>query len=162
KKVCNEFFYKKLAWREGEVYDPVLLEETLQNSEASSLFSTINISLAEEVEEDSSLPIRIEVAESKHRSIGFGVGYSTLRSFGLVGEYENRNERHRGERFALRGAVWNNLFDGTYVYVFPDWRRRRQDLIWMIQAHHEITEGYTESFLSASSIKEWQVNRHLR
>lgn len=161
KKVCDEFFYKKLAWRIGDVFDPLLIEETLIDIEGSSLFSSINITPAETIDQDGTLPIQIEVTEAKSRSLGFGVGYSTLRSFGLVGEYENRNERHCGERFALRSAVWNNLFDGTFVYVFPDWHSRRQDLIWLMQAHHEITKGYTESFLSASISLERQVSRRL-
>lgn len=162
KKVSKAFFQKKIAWKKGQLYTPCLIEETFQNLEASSLFSSIDISHADNVEETGLLPIDIDVTEAKHRSLGFGAGYSTLRSFGIVGEYENRNERHRGERFALRASAWNNLFDGTLVYVIPDWYQRRQDLIWLAQAHHEITEGYTESFLSASIGIERQVSKRLR
>ncbi len=162
KRVSNAFFRKKIAWREGELFNPCKVEETLKAMEASSLFSAINIYNDEEVEGEGFLPMHIEVVEGKHRSLGLGVGFSTMRSFGLVGEYENRNERRRGERFALKGAVWNNLFDGTFVYIVPDWRRRRQDLVWLLQAHHEITESYTETFQSASVIVEEQLSPQLR
>lgn len=162
KKVCSEFFRKKIAWTEGEVFDPCKVEETIRAMEASALFSTINIHNADEIQCDNALPMYIEVVEAKQRSFGLGVGFSTMRSFGLVGEYENRNERHRGERFGLRGAVWNNLFDGTYFYIIPDWHKRRQDLIWLLQAHHEITESYTETYQSASVTIEEQVNPRLR
>ncbi len=162
KKVCDSFFQKKIAWGNGEIFNPCKIEETLQALEASSLFSTINITFAETVEEDNLLPMSIDVMEAKHRSTGFGIGYSTMRSFGVVGEYDNFNERHLGERFALRGAIWHNLFDGTYLYLVPDWHRRRQDLVWLMQAHHEITDGYTESFLSPSVSVERQVSYKLR
>ncbi|MFA6916598.1 MAG: BamA/TamA family outer membrane protein [Parachlamydiales bacterium] len=162
KNVCKDYFLKKIAWREGEFFDPCKVEETVRSMEASSLFSTINIRHAESIEEEDSLPIEIDVVESKHRSLGYGVGYSTMRSFGILGEYENRNERHQGERFKLTGAIWNNLYDGTYFYLVPDWRLRNQDLIWLIQAHHEVTKGYTETFHSASVSVERQFNPYLR
>lgn len=162
-KDVNEcYFRKKIVWREGEFFDPCKIEETVRSMEASSLFSSINVHHAESIGEDDFLPVEIDVVESKHRSLGYGIGYSTMRSFGILGEYENRNERHLGERFKLTGAIWNNLYNGSYFYLVPDWQRRNQDLIWLIQAYHEVTKGYTETFHSASLSVERQINPWLR
>lgn len=163
RKVSEAFFCKKIAWCIGERYRPDRLEQTQSAMEASALFSSIAISPADSVGEDGLLPINVEVVESKHQSLGFGLGYSTQQHVGALLEYENRNMRQMGERLALRSTIWSNTrYDGTFFYLVPDWGARERDLIWLLEACHEITEGYTESSVSASIAVEQQVHRRLR
>lgn len=161
-KVSPAFFTKKIAWQRGEPFHPYLLERTQRAMEASALFSSIAIIPAENLDDDGTLPIRLDVVESKHRSLACGVGYSTLRYFGGVVEYENRNMREMGERLTLRTALWWNSYDGTLFYLIPDWYYRERDLLFLLKAYHESTKGYDEFSQSASIAIEQQVNSRLR
>jgi translocation and assembly module TamA len=163
KDVHPAFFQKKIAWQEGAVFDPTLLEITQHDMEASALFSSIVITHAQKVDENGSLPIHIEVVESKQRSIGVGVGYSTLRHFGALAEFENRNMRQRGERLSFRTTFWKNTgYEGRLFYLTPDWLYRKQDLLGLLEARHQITEGYTETSFSASLAVESPIGKYTR
>lgn len=162
KRVSLAFFDKKIAWCEGDLFSPNLVERTQHAMEASALFSSIAITPASAVEADQMLPMRIDVVESKHRSFGFGAGLSTQYGLGTLGEFENRNMRNRGEKLTFKTTLWRHSYQGLLFYLMPDWLYRDQDLLWLAEAGHEKTKSYTESSLSGSIIIEQHVSERLR
>ncbi len=158
--IINSFFYKKIVWKEGDIYCPLKIEETIAALDRSGLFSGVTITHADELDEYGRLPMEIHVSESKPRSIGFGIGYSTLRNFGVTAEWEHRNMRNRGEKLSFKSSYWlEHSRAGILSYTVPDFGCPRQDLILTASAQHDETEGYTESYGSFSAILERQFNR---
>lgn len=156
------FFKHKIAWHEGNRYDPDYVERTINALETSGLFSSIAIDHAAEALDDGALPMEIAVVEAKHRSVGFGFSYSTDWGPGAHGEWENRNIRGLGEKLSLTADIWQRKKQGSLRYIKPDFCRPKQDLIWTAELEHEITEGFVESSFSASGTIERQLNDDLR
>lgn len=161
-KVHPILFEKKIGWALGDVYDPDKIEMTQSALEASGLFSSISITHGENVSENGLIPIEIEVLESKHRSVGAGIGYSTDDGFGVLGEWEHRNVRGRGEKVSFKTLIAQRLQEGSLAYVIPDFYCRKQDLIWLAEFQHQTTKGYHASSLSFSGIIEKQINDQTR
>lgn len=156
------FFSKKIAWSEGERYNPYYVARTLNALEASGLFSSINISHDETANPDGSLPMHIVVQEARQRSIAFGVGYATDLGAGASAEWEHRNFRGFGDKLSVVARVWQIKQEGHIRYVRPDFGMPRQDLIWQAEVVHEITKGFRESAFNLSGIIERQMTDHLR
>ena len=162
KRVVPQFFNKKIAWTAGAVYDPCKLEMTQNALEATGLFSSITITKGPNVSEDGLIPIDIEVLESKHRSVGAGVSYSTDNGFGVLGEWENRNIRGCGEKVSFKTLIAQRLQEATLAYVIPDFYCPKQDLIWLAEVLRQTTKGYHASSYSFSGIIEKQLNERTR
>lgn len=162
KHILDAFFDKKIFWEEGESYDPSKVQQTQRALEASGLFSSINISHADEVTPDAELPMVVEVVEGKHRSLGFGLTYTTIWGFGVNFEWQNRNFRNMGEKLSFNSDIRQLLQETTLLYVKPDFLRRGQDLLWLAELQHETTKGFTESSYSISGTIERQLNKQFR
>lgn len=161
-RVSPQFFDKKIAWAMGDVYDPCQIERTQNALETSGLFSSISITHGDNVSDEGLVPIEIEVLESKHRSVGAGVGYSTDNGFGVLAEWENRNIRGCGEKVSIKTLIAQRLQEGTLAYVIPDFYRPRQELIWLAEFLRQTTKGYHASSYSLSAIVERQINDRTR
>src|SRR5208337_1177694 len=55
-RVKENFFYKKLRWQEGDLYNPNKIEKTQEALELSGLFKSVNISHAEEPVDGNLMP----------------------------------------------------------------------------------------------------------
>lgn len=161
-RVSSQVCRKKIAWCAGELYDPCKIDKTQNALESAGLFSSISITHGTNVSDNGLIPIEIEVIEGKHRSIGAGVGYSTDNGFGVLGEWEHRNIRGKGEKVSFKTLISQRLQEGTLAYVIPDFKRRKQDLIWLAEFQRQTTKGYHASSYSFSGIVERQLNDRTR
>lgn len=160
--VHKAFFHKKIAWREGEIFNLCSIKNTQEELEASGLFSSMIITQGKLDPATGELPMEIQVSESKHRSIAAGVGYMTGRGVGGLAEWDHRNMRGMGERMSIHATVWKDTQDGRVSYVLPDFRQKNQDLIFLAEVEHEVLEGYTETSFSGSAMFENKINKNLR
>lgn len=156
--VQESFIRRKIQWCEGDVYDPLLIDCTIQALEAANLFGSITITHDDELTDDNRLSMFIDVDEGKHRSIGFGLSLSTQRGPGFTAEWEHRNFRGIGEKLGFDTNLWEKKQEATVFYVKPDFMRKDQDLITQVEYDHESTEGFTKSALTFSGIVERQLN----
>ncbi len=159
--VRKAYFRKKIAWKEGEIFNLDVIKDTQEALETSGLFNSMLITKGQSDPKTGELPMEIQVNESKHRSIVGGVSYTTARGVGAVAEWDHRNVRGMGERVNVHATVWAKTQDGRVSYVLPDFRKKNQDLIYLAEVEHEITEGYTETSFSASAIIENKINKRL-
>lgn len=160
-RVEENFIYKKLRWREGELYNPCKIEKTQEALELSSLFKSVNISHGEEPIDGNLMPITIHVSEAKQRSIGFGLNYTTSLGPGVTAEWEDRNIMGQGQKLNVRADVWQSLQEGKISYLIPDFKRQNQNLIWMLDYQHERTKSFTENAFSVSGTIERKLSDHL-
>lgn len=160
-RIDEEFVRKKIAWREGEPYDPAKVERTQLALEATGLFNSIEITHSEEAP-CGMLPIVIRVIEGKHRSIGAGVSYSTEIGPGMSLEWEHRNIGQQGQKLSLKADIAQKLQEGSAIYVIPDFKRPGQDLLWMADIMHQTTKGFDAFSMSGSGIIERQIDERTR
>jgi translocation and assembly module TamA len=156
------FFSRKIAWYNGDVYNPKLVQKTLNALELSGLFSSINITHDDDVLEDGTLPMHIIVAKAKQRSVGFGVGYATDLGFGANADWEHRNISGRGDKIRFAADIWQIKQEGLVRYILPDFLQPRQDLILTAEAEYENVKAFREESASFSGIIEKQINDCLR
>ncbi|WP_166156446.1 autotransporter assembly complex family protein [Neochlamydia sp. AcF84] len=161
-RVSSEFVSKKIAWHLGDIYHPTPIERTHGALEATGLFSSISLTHLDSASQEGLLPIEIEVLEGKHRSIAAGIGYSTDDGIGILGEWEHRNIRGRGEKLSFKALMAQRLQEGTLAYVIPDFQRSKQDLIWLAEFQRQTTKGFHASSFSVSGILERQLNDYTR
>jgi translocation and assembly module TamA len=94
-----------LPWEKGEIYDSRKVEEARRRLSASGLFDSVTIAQAETTSPDGSLPITLQLMESDHRTIGFGVDWSTDIGIGSEVFWAHRNIFRRGEQLRLSLAA---------------------------------------------------------
>lgn len=161
-RLKKNFFYKKLRWCEGGIYDPLAIEKTQEALELSGLFRSVNITHAKDPEDGSLIPIEIDVVEGKQRSIGFGLNYTTSLGPGISTEWEDRNILGEGQKLSFRSNIWQKLQEGNLSYSIPDFGRQNQNLIWMLDYQRERTKSFTENSFSFSGTIERKLNEKLR
>ncbi len=130
------FFDERLLIQKGDVYSGSTVEKTHKNLMDSGLFSSILITHAETPNEKGELPIHVEVAESKHKSIYGGVSYQTYYGPGLTFGWENRNIGQMGKRLTLQGDITKRSHSGIATFLQPNFLAIGQDYVWQAQAIH--------------------------
>lgn len=156
------FIRDKLCWKEGEVYDPKKIEKTQEALELTGLLRSVRITHAEEMIQGDSLPMEISVLESKQRSIGFGLNYMTTLGPAVTAEWENRNMLGEGQKLSIRGNIFAKLQQGSLSYTIPDFERKDQNLIWLLDYRHDRIKAFIETAISFSGMVERKISEHLR
>lgn len=98
-----------VAWyagiKPGEPFTPEQLERARDQLRRLEVFQAQRIVEADAITSDGTLPIEIQVAESKRRVFGVGAKYSTLDGAGLEGYWRHRNLFGRAEKLQVEGRV---------------------------------------------------------
>ncbi len=143
KSVKPEFIEKSFGWQTGESYDSRLVDETQNTLIGTQLFNSVLISHENTIDSSGELPMRIELSETRHRSINAGVSYQTVFGPGITFGWENRNVAGMGRHFSFQGDVTRISQTGLASYTHPDFMRINQDLILQGQAMHEALFAYS-------------------
>ena len=154
--VHTKLILRKIDWKEGDVYDADAVERTVAALEKTGLFTHITIKPASTSCDE--VPMIIEVAEAKHRTIGAGVGFTSQLGPGVNLEWENRNFRGRGETLSFKTHLWQRLQNASVLYLKPDVFSDGQNLIWKGEVQREVTEGFTEESWGLSALLERQIS----
>ncbi len=158
--VRPEFVLRHSCMKEGKPYNTEKIEKTRQRLETSGLFSSVVI---EEGEADGErMPMHISVSEAKHRTIGYGVSYSTQKGPGVAAEWEHRNFRGSGELLSFNANIASRRKEGSLMYMIPNFRRYNQDLIWLAEVENEITDGFHETSFTTSCKLDRKINETSR
>jgi translocation and assembly module TamA len=157
KKVNSLYIWRKIAFYQGALYQPNLIERTQQALDESPLFATVLITPKEDSEEGV-VPYVIQVTEAAPRSIGAGLSYSTQRGAGFTVEWEHRNLFGMGEKLSFDANILQMQQEVLLSYTRPDFLSIGQNLILVAEAEYEKTKGFTERFVSLSSLLERKWN----
>jgi len=142
KTVKPLFIDQKTAWADGKTYDSSDVENTQNALMDSGLFSSVLITHEETLNQDGQLPMKIEVKETKHRSINLGVSYQTVFGPGITFGWEDRNIAGMGRSLSFQGDFTRISHSGIGKYVHPDFLRVGQEMIWQATAMHESLFAY--------------------
>ncbi len=160
--VDEDYVRGLIRWKEGEIFNPALIEKTQIEIESTSLFGLVTIHQGEYQEESDLLPIIVEVAESKHRTISAGLSYTTQLGPGVMFEWENRNILQKGRKISFRTNLWLRRQMAYLSYRINNFLDDKQDLFLIAEVEREITKGYDEAFVSLSSLLELQITEDIQ
>lgn len=105
KTVDAEFIARYSRLDQRRPYSPDDLKKAAERLRKLGVFSSVTIHEAEQLAQDGTLPLGIEVAEGKHRYFGLGAQYSSLDGAGLKGYWGHRNLFGEAESLRIEGTV---------------------------------------------------------
>ena len=162
KKVKALFINQKTAWSAGKTYDSRAVENTQNALMDSGLFSSVLITHEETLNQDGQLPMKIELKETKHRSINLGVSYQTVFGPGITFGWQDRNISGMGRTLSFQGNFTRISHSGIGRYVHPDFLRVGQEMIWEAIAMHESLFAYHDRSYSLMNRFDRKIGDNIR
>jgi len=156
--VKEELIKKKIAWQHGERYNSSLVDRTQQALMETGLFSSAFITHGKTLNELEELPLKLEVAETKHKSISLGASFQTTFGGGASLGWENRNVGGMGRRFSFQADIAQRSHSGLISYLIPDLYKEGQSYMVLAQAFHETIKPYHLQSYSVLNRFDWQVD----
>ena len=154
--VRTETVEKYITFKEGELYDREKLEDTERALEKTGLFSSVIIA-HEKPADDNAMPVTLIMQESKHKSIGFGINYTTTWGPGITAEWENQNLRGTGDALAFRTELWKKWQTATLSLTQKKYKGQDLDLVWLLEYNKIHTIAYDSLSYSASRLVQKQL-----
>lgn len=142
--VEEDYVRQFVGWDSGELYDQRKVDALRSALLGTGLFTSVKIEHANTVSEEGTLTITITVVESKHRSIGVGVSYSTDIGFGGEVFWEHRNLFGRQERLKISASASEIVQNGGAEFRKPNFRRQGQELVASAQLTRQETDAFEE------------------
>lgn len=147
---------KNILYKEGDIYNPLKIEQTESALEDTALFSSVTISQDELV--NNTLPLDIHLQESKHKSIGAGVSYTTSWGPGIIAEWENKNLRGTGEKLTFKTEVWERYQTALLSLTKPKFHGTNQDMIWLAEYDKIQTLAFNSRSYNFSPLIQWRIH----
>ena len=158
-QVEARYIRRLLEWKPGKRVTPERLRTTQLNLIETGLFSSVQITLGEELDENNRVPVRIDVKEAKHRSIEAGIRYRTDEGVGGSLGWEHRNLLGTGEQLGIEldGSELGWRLSGEARE--PDFLRRRQALVIGSEIAYETTDAFDSRSIGATAGIERSVGK---
>jgi len=161
-RVDEGWVRRRQPWEPGERFSVTRMEELRKLLVESRLFSSVKLSTAEATEPDGSLPVTIELKESRHRSIGTGVSWSSSEGFGAEAYWEHRNLLGAAERLRTT-LVASEIRNAADVALrVPDVLGVNQDVVSSFTAEEQRTDAYVTRTIGGAVGMEWKVTETWR
>ncbi len=150
--VLSRLISKRLLWKEGDPYDPQKLEQSQVALEKTGLFSSVILSEQANALTGDKLPVDIQLQESKHKSLGAGLAYTTTFGAGVRAEWENRNFQGEGNKVRFRTEWWKKYQSTLLSLTQPYYDNKEQALIWLLEYNKLNTTGFDSHSYTGSSL----------
>ncbi len=157
REVEEKFVRRRIVLSEGDAYDPAKIEESRHILLSSGVFASVRIIHGDSLDGEGRLPITIEVTESKSRTIGAGVRYSSSEGFGGRAYWEHRNVMGGGERLKFSARASEIFYGSNLDYREPDFLEPGQDLL--LDLSFDVQD--TDAFRSEAIVLSAGVERRL-
>jgi len=140
--VRDELIQQQIKWCPGDLYDSCLVEESQASLMDTGLFSSVYITHPKALDAEGYMPMKVEVAETKHKSVSLGASYQTTYGPGATFGWENRNVGGLGRRFTLQADIAQKVHSGIATYQIPNFFKVGQNYIIQAQASYESIKPY--------------------
>lgn len=107
-KTKREVVEREIKFKQGDWYDPDLINQTRKSLTALGIFSSIQISATQtsaQSDQPNAINLLIDVKEGRLGSISFGPGYNIIRGFNYVGEFSYKNILGWSRQLSLRASI---------------------------------------------------------
>lgn len=157
-RVTEGFVRNELALPAGSPFKPAQVIETQTRLIRLGLFSAVNLTPADAMDEDGRLPLTLSLRERRPRTISAGVRYTTDEGYGARVEWEHRNLFSRAERLRLAVDVGETLYAAEARFTIPQFRQPRQKLTFSARAADESPGAYESRSVRglAQLEREWR------
>ncbi len=151
---------QQIQWCENEWYNSCLVEGTQKSLMDTGLFSSVYITHPKTLDEGCVLPMKIEVCETKHKTVSLGASFQTTYGPGATLGWENRNVSGLGRRLTFQANIAQRSHSGIASYLIPNFYRVGQNYIVQAQAWHESIKPYRMQSYSLLNRFDREVNRY--
>jgi translocation and assembly module TamA len=156
--VNASLIYEKILWEPRELYNSCLVEETQKELMDTGLFSSVFITHSKTPSEEHLLPLKLEVTETKHRTVSLGASYQTTFGLGATFGWEHRNVSGLGRKIHIQADIAQNIHSGVASYQIPHFRRADQTYTVVAQAAYESIKPYRMQSYSFLNRFDRQIN----
>lgn len=162
--VNEDFVLRRIPWKEGQVYNPALIQELRNSLSRTSVFSMVIIPAPEKPDKTAAdkepsesptplaIPMRITLRERARYTIGLMAGYSTDLGFGGGVSWEDRNLFGEGELFKLDLFGSEKMFMVEGRFLIPEFLRPDQSLTLSVQPVYDNPDAYTSYRIRGSAV----------
>ena len=157
--IDETFLRSMIPWKKGDPFNIQLLEDAHTRLIATGLFSTVQVSQGETLQEEGFLPVTLTVTERKHRSISAGVSYMTDEGAGANISWEHRNLLGRGERLKLDTAVSGISLSAEGTFFKPQFLRNDQTLRLNLRFADENTDAFDSLSISSAVLVDRKADK---
>lgn len=148
--VEEDFVQRRIRWQSGEVITPERIEATRKELADSGLFSGVRIALAETAGADGEVPVAIQLAERKHRTIAVGARIRTDEGLGGNISWEHRNLFGDGEQVIVDIDVSEINLNLSTSFRRPDVIRTDLALVADAEIANETPDAFDSRSIGAS------------
>lgn len=160
--VEEKFVRGLLHWREGDRFDPELMNQAQKRLVESRLFSLVMINHADRMDESGRVPISIQLKERHQRSISAGLFYKTDEGPGAKVTWEHRNLLSAGESLKLDIAASGFGYSGEATFKNPMFLRNDQTLLFSNRLANDDTNAFDSRNLNSGVVIEREPRKGLR
>jgi translocation and assembly module TamA len=143
-KVDEDYVRYVLEWPEGRQWDERELDNARRKLANTTLFRTIHLQTAGNVDADGRMPVTATVEEAKHRTIAAGINYSTDEEFGGELSWEHRNLFGRQERLRLSIEGTGVRQQASADFRKPHFLSRNLTFLANVTGRAQQTDAYDE------------------
>lgn len=155
-RVNESYVRGELAYREGAIFTPELLDDTRAALARSGLFSSLALTAPEEVPEDGTLPMKLTLRERKRRTVAMTAGYKTDEGAGAGAQWEHRNLFGGAERLRLKLNWAEQARSAEAGLTKPQFAHTAQQLDVTLRLADEEPEAYASRNVRTAAI----LSRH--
>jgi translocation and assembly module TamA len=158
----EDYLAQWVNWKPGDPFRQSDLDALQRNVAGTGLFTAVAVTHADMLDEEGNVPISVEAAPAKHRSVGAGIGYSTDR--GAEGRlfWEHRNFLGRDEdlRVALSGDFLEQA--ASIRFTRPNFRELNRTLFARTEFRRSDTDAFQGLEGSLAAGLEWRITERWR
>lgn len=144
-KTKNAYILNRLAWKEGDLFNQKLIEETRKNLIKSEIFDGVTIKPLKEKAINNIVPIHIQIVENKRHYIGAGFDISTSEGMGGKVFWGHRNLFNKGENFKIGYEREKIQRSFETVYKIPDVFLKNQYLVQSVVVKKQHNDAFASS-----------------
>lgn len=141
-RVERSYLRRQVPWTAGDTYDQEQIRTLQRRLLETGLFETVIVEPADALDADGRVPVTVTVTEAEHRSIGFGVNYSSSLGPGATAFWEHRNLLGGDEDLRTELALSAPEQSFEVSYLEPDFFIREQDLTASFRIASEDVNAY--------------------
>jgi translocation and assembly module TamA len=155
--VDKSYVAGKVLWKDGDIFNGDLIEETRKSISGLGLFASVRITEGKEIDEDSRISMTIEITERKHKSVSAGVNYITDEGPGTKISWENRNVFHHGEKLTTEIELSDYTMAAEAGFRKQDFLKLDQTIRFSLR----LSKYHPEAYLSKSLVGSVFIDRDL-
>jgi translocation and assembly module TamA len=158
-QVEQAYLERLVPWTPGETYDQRLVNDYRRRVTETELFESVVIEHAGALSGDGTLPMTVALVESRHRTIGGGLTWSTDIGPGVSIFWVHRNSFGQGERTRIELDASKPLQRLNALLRIPAFREIDQALVFQATALHQNDDAYNLRSLRFYGGMEWFQTR---